>query len=69
MSAGDEEIAKGDDALFTGKLLTKREECVAALAGALLTHLRYNARSDRLTRRDLFAVVLLLLAIGIYTTS
>jgi len=37
--------------------------------GALLNHLRYNARSDRLTRRDAIAVALLLLAAVIYVTS
>ncbi|HUG67314.1 MAG TPA: hypothetical protein VMM76_06165 [Pirellulaceae bacterium] len=37
--------------------------------GATLNHLRYNARSDRLTRRDAVAVVLLLLAVGIHLSS
>lgn len=37
--------------------------------GALLNHLRYNARSDRLTRRDAVAVTLLLLAACIYLAS
>ncbi len=37
--------------------------------GAMLNHLRYNARSDRLTRRDAMAVALLLLAVGIYMFS
>lgn len=33
--------------------------------GALLGYLRYNARSDRFTRRDLTAIALLVLAVGI----
>jgi len=37
--------------------------------GALLNHLRYNARSDRLTKRDAVAVILFLLATGIYMIS
>jgi len=37
--------------------------------GTLLNHLRYNARSDRLTRRDATAVALLLLAISIQLTA
>jgi hypothetical protein len=35
----------------------------------LLNHLRYNARSDRLTRRDAFAAALLVLAVAIHMTS
>jgi hypothetical protein len=37
--------------------------------GALLNHLRYNARSDRLTRRDAIAAAMLVLAIGLHMTS
>ncbi len=37
--------------------------------GVLLNQLRYNARSDRLTRRDAVAVMLLMLAAGIYMVS